>query len=120
DPHPACLRDPQLAGLGGKRSHVSELHRHDTETFIAAGFPPRGPAVSSGEEVSRGLGEVAQCLLLNHLGAFAQPRKCSACGGELAALLQEAWSADASGPPPGLLLDRKVPHKPRLRTVILQ
>jgi len=119
-PYPACFRDPQLAGLAGKPSHVPGLHCHDTETLIAPRFPPCEPAVSSREEVSHGLGEVAQCLLLDHLGAVAQPRIRSAGGGELAALVPEAWSADASGPPPGLLLDRKVPHKPRVCAMILQ
>ena len=120
EPYPTCFRDPHLACPTAWPPHMLRLHRYDTETLIALGFPPCRPAVCSSEEIRHGLGKVAQCLLLNHLGAFAQPGERSAGGGELAALLYIARGTAASGPPPGLLLYRKVPNKPRLCAMISQ
>jgi hypothetical protein len=91
-----------------------------TEAFVASGFPPSRPTVSTGEEVHRRLGEVSQCLLLHHLAACTQPPDLGAGLGELSALLQVTRRAATSGPPRGLLLDREVPHKPDMRAVVLQ
>src|SRR5450755_1815998 len=68
--------------------------------------------MGAAEVVRRGLGEVAQCLLLHHLGACGQPRILRAGGGQLAALLQVARSALVARAPVPVLLDREIPHEP--------
>ena len=74
----------------------------------------------AGEVVRLGLGEVAQGLLLDHLGAGGQPRVLRAGGGQLPALLQVGGSAGAARTPVPVLLDREVPHVPGVRAVVLQ
>jgi len=78
---------------------------------------PGGLAVSAGEEVGYGLGEVPQCLLLYHLAALAQPSMLGASFGELGRLRAVAWSIAAAGAPPGPLLDRQIPDIPGMSAV---
>ena len=120
EPHPSRLRHPHLAGLAAEPADLPRLDRDDPESLIPARLAPRRPAVGAGEEVRHGLGEVPQRLLLDHLAARAQPVVLRAGGGELAALLQVARRAGTAGPPPGLLLDRQVPHVPGMRAMVPQ
>jgi hypothetical protein len=70
--HPSCLWHPYFAGLPAQPPDMPRLDRHDPEPFVAACLAPRGPAVGPGEKARRGLGEVPQCLLLDHLATGAQ------------------------------------------------
>ncbi len=99
---------------------MPRLDRDDPEPVIAVGFAPCRPTVGAGEEGRHGLDEVSQRLLLDHLAAGPQPGMLGAGSGELAALLQVARRARAAGAPPGLLLDRQIPHEPRMRAMVPQ
>jgi hypothetical protein len=66
------------------------------------------------------MGEVAQGLLLHHLGACSQPRVLGAGGCELTALFQVAWSTLPAWPPMPVLLDGQVPHVPGVGAVVTQ
>ena len=72
------------------------------------------------EVVRPGLGEVAQGLLLHHLGTGGQPRVLRAGGGELPALLQVARSARTARTPVRVLLHGQVPHEPGVGAVVPQ
>ena len=120
--HPSGLRHPHLADVPGQAAHLAGLNGNDPEPLIPPGLAPRRPAgrVAPVEEGSDRPGEVPQGLLLHHLGAGGQPRVPGAGGGELPALLQVARSARPAGAPVLVLLDREVPHKPRVRAVVPQ
>ena len=64
--------------------------------------------------------EVAQRLLLYHLGAGSQPRVLSPRLRELPTLLQVTRSARPARMPVRVLLDREVPHVPGVRAVVPQ
>ena len=64
--------------------------------------------------------EVAQRLLLYHLGAGSQPRVLSPRLRELPTLLQVTRSARPARMPVRVLLDREVPYKPGVRAVVPQ
>ena len=83
-------------------------------------FPPRRAVMGAAEAVRRGLGEVAQCLLLHHLGAGCQPRVLRPHLGKLPALLQVTGSAVPARAPVPVLLDREVPHEPGLGAMVPQ
>ena len=119
-PHPADLRDPGLARVAAEPTHMLRLNRDNTEPLIAPGFPPSRPAVRAREEIRHRLGEVPQRLLLNHLAAGTQPLILGTSLGELAALLQIARRSAAPWMPPGLLLDREVPHESGVRAMVAQ
>ena len=124
EPHPSGLRDTHQANIAGCAPDVPVLpaSSHDAESFISADLPPRWPAckVCWVEEGCHRLGEVAQGLLLHHLGACSQPRVLGAGGCELTALFQVAWGALAARAPVPVLLDGQVPHVPGLGAVVTQ
>jgi hypothetical protein len=62
--------------------------------------------------------KIAECLLLDGLAARPQPVIPGPGCGELTALLQVSRCAVAPAPPPRLLLDREVPHKPGVGAVL--
>jgi hypothetical protein len=72
--------------------------------------------VRAAEEVTHGLGEIPQCLLLHRLTSGTKPRVFSAGLGQLRALLHIARGFAARLPVP-LLLDRQIPHIPRVPAV---
>jgi len=117
---PAHLGNTDFTGLSSQAANVTRLDRNDPESFVSTSFPPRRPAVCSRHEIGHRLSEVSQCLLLHHLGAFAQPRMLGAGGSELPALLQVTGSARAAGPPPSVLLHCKVPHEAGMGAVSKQ
>lgn len=57
------------------------------------------------------LGVIAQRLLLDHHAAPSQPLVLLPRRRQLAALLRPARRAYPARPPPGLLLDGKIPYK---------
>jgi hypothetical protein len=71
-------------------------------------------------EPGHGLGEVAQGLLLDRLGAGCEPRVPGSGGGELPALFQVARRARPAGVPVGVLLDGEVPGVPGVAAVVPQ
>ena len=89
----------------------------DPEPLVPPGLPPRRAAVRPGEQAGHGPREVPQRLLLHRLAAPGEPRVARPRGGELPALLQVAGRRTAAGTPPGVLLDREVPHVPGVRAV---
>jgi hypothetical protein len=124
EPHPSGLRDTHQANIAGRAADVPVLppSSHDTESFISVGFPPRWPArrVCWVEGGRHRLGEVAQGLLLHHLGASSQPRVLGAGGRELTALFQVAWGTLPARARVPVLLDGQVPHVPGLGAVVTQ
>jgi hypothetical protein len=124
EPHPSGLRDTHQAYMSGHAADVpvSPAPSHNTESFIPACLPPRwSPCrVCRVEECRHSLAEVAQGLLLHHLGACGQPRVLGAGGCELTALLQVAWGALPARAPVSVLLDGQVPHVPGMGAVVAQ
>ncbi len=86
------------------------------------GIPEASPRSRIGRVKERGhrLGEVAQGLLLDRLGAFAQPRVLGSRMGELTALLKVARRARPARVPVGVLLDGQVPQVPGVAAVVPQ
>ena len=76
--------------------------------------------MGTAEEIRHSLGEIAQRLLLDHLGAGRQPRVPGPRGGELPALFQVARRAHPARVPVGVLLDGQVPDVPGVAAVVPQ
>ena len=119
EPHPSDFRHPDLAIT---TAHVFDMARIDTdlpESFVHAGFSPAGAAMGAIEEVTHGLREVPQGLLLHGLRPCGQPRIFRAGLSQLGTLL-----VVAGGPPPRLpvllLFNSQVPHKPGVATMFSQ
>jgi hypothetical protein len=72
----------------------------------------------AGKEITHGLGEVSQRLLLHHLAPGAQPQMLSPSRGELPTLIQVTWRTAAAWTPPRMLLDSEVPYEPGLSAVL--
>jgi hypothetical protein len=119
-PNPAHLGNADFTSFASQAANITRLERNDPEPFVPTSFAPRRPAVRSRHEIGHRLSEVSQCLLLHHLGAFAEPRSISARCRELPALFQVAGSACAAGLPPSVLLHCEVPHKAGMRAVAQQ
>ena len=122
EPHPPGLRYPDLADVPAEPSHLPRFDGDDPEPLVPPGLAPRRPPsrVLRVEERGHGLGEVAQRLLLHHLGACGQPWVLGAGGGELPTLLQVARSALLTWTPVRVLLDSEVPHVPGVAAVVGQ
>jgi hypothetical protein len=76
--------------------------------------------MGTAEEIRHSLGEIAQRLLLDHLGAGRQPRVPGPRGGELPALFQVARRTHPARVPVGVLLDGQVPDVPGVAAVVPQ
>jgi hypothetical protein len=76
--------------------------------------------MGTAEEIRHGLGEIAQRLLLDHLGAGSQPWVLGSGLGELSALFHVARHALAARVPVGVLLDGQVPDVPGMAAVVPQ
>ena len=81
---------------------------------------PGGLTVRSSEVVCHSLREIPQCLLLDHHAPGSQPLMLGTRLSQLVAVLSKAWRVLAAGPPPGPLLDGKVPHEPRMAAMVSQ
>ena len=90
EPHPADLRNLDLAPVPVQAAHVPVLAAlpGDPEPLVQAGLAPRRAAVGPGEEARRGPREVPQRLLLHRLAAPGEPRVVRPGGGQLPGLLQ--------------------------------
>ena len=89
---------------------------------MPSGLAPRRPPgrVRRVEERRHCLGEVAQGLLLDRLGAGRQPRVLPSRLGELSASLPVARRARPAAVPVPLLLDGEVPYVPGVSAVVSQ
>jgi hypothetical protein len=96
------------------------LDGDNAETLVAPGLTPRRLPVSASEEMSQGLREVPECLLLNHLATRPQPFGPGPRLGELSALSQVSGHSPTPRTPPRMLLHGKVPHESRVRAVLEQ
>jgi hypothetical protein len=95
------------------------LERDLAEAFMHAGLAPRRAPMGAGEEVSHGLGEVAQRLLLHGLRAGREPVVFGTGLGQLCALLAITRSM-TSRLPKQLLLDGQVPYEPGMPAMLHQ
>ena len=120
EPDPPTLGDEHFPSFPVQSAHVLGPDRDDTEPFVASGFAPARPPVSTGEAVPHGLVEVSERLLLHHLTADRQPSMFPPRGGELPALQQVTRCACPSWTPPRLLLASKVPHEPGVGAMLPQ
>ena len=89
------------------------------EAFMHASLAPRWTKMGAGKEVSHGLGEVPQRLLLHGLRPGRQPFVFGADLSQLRRLLVECRSA-TSWLPQLLLLHSQIPHKPRMPAMLRQ
>jgi hypothetical protein len=80
-------------------------------------FAPGRTAMRPGEEITHGLREVPQRLLLHRLRPRRQPPELSPGLGQLTGLLRVARPAR---PPMLMLLTRKIPHKTGMRAMLQQ
>ena len=124
EPHPPGLGHPDLTGFPADPAHVPlpPAPPGDPEPLIPPGLAPRRPPgpVARIEEPGHRPAEVAQRLLLHHLGAGRQPRVLRPRAGELPALLQVTRRACPARAPVPVLLDGQVPHVPGLAAVVPQ
>jgi hypothetical protein len=123
EPDPSGFGHPDLADLTGHAAHIPlPAAPYDPESLIPAGLAPRRPPgrIRRVEECGHRLGEVAQGLLLDRLGAGSQPRVLGSGPGELSALLQVARRVPAARVPVGVLLDGRVPYVPGVAAVVPQ
>ncbi len=115
-PHPAHFGHPHPTKATVDALDVTRFQRDLPKPFMHTSFAPRRATVSAAEEVAHGLCEIPLCLLLHRLTSGTKPRVLSAGLGQLRALLQIARGFAARLPVP-LLLDRQIPHVPRVPAV---
>lgn len=122
EPHPAHLRDPHLTRPARQTAYVplSATAADDPKTLTPTGFTPRRTSVRSSKEISHGLGEVSQRLLLHRLGSRRRPPEFSSGFGQLTRLLGTARRTRPARPPMLVLLNGKVPDKTGMRAVLQQ
>ena len=99
----------------GRQWDARRVSRHVGQVWV-----PKAGWVGRVEERGHRLGEVAQGLLLDRLGAGRQPRVLGSGLGELPALFQVARRAGAAGVPVGVLFDGEVPGVPGVAAVVSQ
>ncbi len=119
EPHPADLRHPHPPVSAVELLDVMRFDRYLPEAFVHTGFAPRRATVRPAEKIAHGLGEITQGLLLDRLRASSQPIMRCTCCGQLSALLVVAGRA-ASRLPMLLLLNRQIPHKAGVATMLGQ
>jgi hypothetical protein len=99
---------------------LSATAADDPKTLTPTGFTPRRTSVRSSKEISHGLGEVSQRLLLHRLGSRRRPSEFSSGFGQLTGLLGIARRTRPARPPMLVLLNDKVPDKTGMRAVLQQ
>ena len=117
--HPPDLGDPYLPVAAVEPFNVARSNTDLPESFMLAGFAPRGATVGAVKEVAHRLGEVPQRLLLHGLRPACQPVIFSAGRGQLGTLGVVPGRLATWLPVP-LLLYGKIPHKPSMTTVLAQ
>ena len=115
-PHPAHLGHPHPTEAAIQPHDVRRFHRDLPKPFMHTGLAPRRATVRAGKEVSHGLREIPQRLLLHGLTAGTKPRVLGAGLGQLRGPLDVAGSLTARLPML-LLLHRQIPHIPRIPAV---
>src|SRR3954451_3768097 len=95
---------------------VTRFQRDLSEPFMHTGFAPRLTAVRTVKEVPHRLCEIPQRLLLHCLTSRTEPRILRPGLGQLRGLLYVTRSLPTRLPMP-LLLDRQIPHIPRISAV---
>ena len=115
-PHPAHLGHPHPTQAAVEPHHVRRFHRDLPKPFMHTSLAPRRATVRAGKEVSHGLREIPQRLLLHGLTAGTKPPVLGAGLGQLRDLLDVAGSL-APRLPMLLLLHRQIPHIPRIAAV---
>ncbi len=95
---------------------MTRFHPDLPKPFVHTGFTPRRAAVCTGEEVTHGLREIPQRLLLHRLTAGTKPPVLGARVRQLRGLLDIAGRL-AARLPVLLLLYRQIPHKARVPAV---
>jgi hypothetical protein len=121
EPHPADLRDPDLAPAPVQPPHMqAEREVGDAESLVHVPLAATGAAVGAGVEVPHRLAEVPQRLLLHILRSGRQPRVLRPRLGEHPRLFDVTGQRPHRPP---LLVDVLVPvpvDPPRCRPVGLQ
>jgi hypothetical protein len=112
EPNPPRLRDLDLCPVPVQAAHIARTNGDNPKSLITPLLTPRRTPVRPRKEILHGLVEITKRLLLDHLAALAQPRAFGSSGGELSALFKIARCRPPTRTPPGMLLDRQVPHKP--------
>jgi hypothetical protein len=124
EPYPPGLRHPHPAHVARHAAHVPMLPAppHNPESLVTPGLAPGRPTgrVAQVEERRHRIGEVAQRLLLHHLGADGQPRVLRPRLRELPALLQVSRRMLPAWAPVRVLLDGQVPGVPGVSAVVPQ
>jgi hypothetical protein len=113
EPHPAHLEHPHPAEPAVQPLHLVWFHPDLPEPLVHTGFAPCGTTVRAREEVTHGLREIPQCLLLHRLTTGPQPSVLRASLCQLRAPLHIAGRLKPRSPIP-LLLHRQIPHIPRV------
>jgi hypothetical protein len=119
-PDPAHLGYPKRTHVAGEPPQMVTTHIDNAESFISTGLTPCRPAIPSAKEAGHCLPEVPQRLLLHFYTPGAQPRKLGASIGELPTLHDEAGRDCPAGPPPGLLLNSKIPYVSSVSAMLSQ
>ena len=112
-PHPAHLRHPYPTEPAVQPLDVMPFHRDLPEPFVHISFAPPWATVRAVEEISHGLREIPQRLLLHRLTPGTKPPVLGTGLGQLRGLLDVAGCL-APRLPMLLLLHRQIPHVPRI------
>jgi hypothetical protein len=114
---PPNLRYPNPPVTPGELLDMAWLEANLSEAFVHAGLAPGGTAMGAGEEVTHGLREVAQRLLLHRLRSGRQPVVFGTYLSQLRRLFVVSRRA-ASGLPHLLLFHGQVPHEPGMPAML--
>jgi hypothetical protein len=120
EPHPTDLRHQHLRPLAVQLTDTRCLGSDDTETLASTGFTPGGPPTGAGVETLDGLVEIPQRLLLHSLRAVPQPSERRSRLSQLPSLLDVSRCRTFVARPHRPLLERQVPHIPRMAALLLQ
>ena len=115
-PHPPHLRHPNPTEAAVEPLDMMWSQSDLPKPFMHTGFTPPRLAMRAVEKELHGLSEIPQRLLLHRLTSGAKPLELGSGLGQLRTLLQIAGSLSAR-PPVLLLLDRQIPHIPRVSAV---
>jgi len=117
---PADLRHAYGARIPAQTFDMMRAQRDDPESLGPSRFPPGRSTMCPLEVVGKGLAEVPQCLLLNHLWPLSEPvtgctRLC-----QLASLLKVSRGCLTIWPPIAVLFDGQVPYETCVSTELEQ
>ena len=113
EPDPAHLGHPNPTEPAVQTLDVMRFHCDLPEPFVHLSFAPPRATVRAVEEISHGLREIPQRLLLHRLTPGTKPPVLGTSLGQLRGLL-DITRSPSSGLPMLLLLHRQIPHVPRI------